>query len=263
MKNYWRTSRTATYGFLGALPLLLLYEISVLIVNRGAPAEVRVGADVWIKQAMSWLGATGMFAVGIGVIAIGISVFVAERKHEIPLRPDYFAGIVGESLVYAVFTALLVSGLVGSIFGLWPGAVGSFEPGMGLATDPGSLAAGAGGSLQEATLNRPTMLALSIGAGLYEELVFRVLLVGGLFLAMKKLLPRQSHAYLVAAIVGALIFSAVHYMGPFADTFTASSFSFRFLFGLVLNGIFLIRGFAVAAWTHSIYDVLVVTQLLG
>lgn len=252
MKNYWRISRTATYGFLGALPLLLLYEISVLIVNRGAPAEVRVGADVWIKQAMAWLGATGMFAVGIGVLVIGIAVFVAERKHEIPIRPDYFAGIIAESIFYAVFTALLVSGLVGAMFGLWPGLVSPIEPGMILSA-----------SLQEQALSRSTMLALSIGAGLYEELVFRVVLVGGLFLGLQKLFTGRTNAYLVAAIVGALIFSAVHYMGPFADTFTAASFSFRFLFGLVLNALFLLRGFAVAAWTHSIYDVLVVTQLLG
>ena len=250
MQNYWRYSRTATYGFLGALPLLLVYEVSILIVNRGSPAGVRVGADVWIKQAMSWLGATGMFAVGIGVLAIGIAVFVSERKHEIPIRPDYFAGIVGESIVYAVFTALLVSGLVGAMFGMWPAATGDTEGATALV-------------LQEATFDRPTMLALSIGAGLYEELVFRVLLVGGLFLATKKMLARRSNAYMVAALVGALIFSAVHYMGPFADVFTMSSFTFRFLFGLALNAIFLLRGFAVAAWTHSIYDVLVVTQLLG
>lgn len=255
MKNYWRISRTATYGFLGALPLLLFYEVSVLIVNQGAPAEIRVGADVWIKQAMSWLGATGVFAVGIGVLAIGIAVFAAERKHEIPIRPDYFAGIVGESIVYAVFTALLVSGLVGAVFGLWS----AVEPGMSIL---GAFAE-SGGPAQTAPLSRPTMLALSIGAGLYEELVFRVLLVGGLFLGMRKVFARRANAYLVAAVVGALIFSAVHYVGPFADTFTAASFSFRFLFGLALNAIFLVRGFAVAAWTHSIYDVLVVTQLLG
>lgn len=255
MKNYWRITRTATYGFLGALPLLLLYEVSVLIVNRGAMAEVRVGADVWIKQAMAFLGATGMFAVGIGVLAIGIAVFVAERKREIPIRPGYFAGIIGESIVYAVFTALLVSGLVGAMFGLWPDA----EPGLILA----DALRDTGGAVQNAQLGRPTMLALSIGAGLYEELVFRVLLVGGLFLGLRKVFARQTNAYLVAAVVGALIFSAVHYMGPFADTFTTASFSFRFLFGLALNAIFLVRGFAVAAWTHSIYDVLVVTQLLG
>lgn len=255
MTNYWRISRTATYGFLGALPLLLLYEVSVLIVNRGAPAEVRVGADVWIKQAMAWLGATGMFAVGIGVLAIGIAVFISERKHDIPIRPDYFAGIVGESFVYAVLTALLVSGLVGAIFGIWPAAL----PGLNLS----SVLLESGTAAQSAQLGRPTMLALSIGAGLYEELVFRVLLVGGLFLGMRKLFARQSTAYLTAAVAGALLFSAVHYMGPFADTFTAASFSFRFLFGLALNAIFLTRGFAVAAWTHSIYDVLVVTQLLG
>jgi len=30
-----------------------------------------------------------------------------------------------------------------------------------------------------------------------------------------------------------------------------------------LNGIFLVRGFGIAAWTHALYDVLVVTQMLG
>ncbi len=48
-------------------------------------------------------------------------------------------------------------------------------------------------------------------------------------------------------------------MGPFGEPFTLSAFTFRFLFGLALNGVFLVRGFAVAAWAHAIYDVLVVT----
>ena len=107
------------------------------------------------------------------------------------------------------------------------------------------------------------MFVLSIGAGLYEELVFRVVLVGGMFWVMKSLFKKPAMAYIIAAIVGALIFSAVHYVGAFGDSFTLASFSFRFLFGLVLNGIFLVRGFGIAAWTHAIYDILVVTELLG
>ena len=63
--------------------------------------------------------------------------------------------------------------------------------------------------------------------------------------------------------MGELAFSAVHYIGPLGDAFELPSFFFRFLFGLALNGLFLIRGFGVAAWTHALYDVLVVSQIMG
>ncbi|MCH8961515.1 MAG: CPBP family intramembrane metalloprotease, partial [Bacteroidetes bacterium] len=108
-----------------------------------------------------------------------------------------------------------------------------------------------------------TKLALSIGAGLYEELLFRVLLVGGLYLLLKNVLSQNTAAYMIAAIVGALLFSAVHYIGALGDAFTVSSFMFRFLFGLALNVVFLVRGFGVAAWTHALYDVMIVTGMLG
>ena len=48
-------------------------------------------------------------------------------------------------------------------------------------------------------------------------------------------------------------------MGSMGDYFTLDSFLFRFLFGLILNGIYVTRGFGVAAWTHALYDVIVVT----
>ena len=107
------------------------------------------------------------------------------------------------------------------------------------------------------------MLVLSIGAGLYEELVFRVLLVGGLYWGIQHLASDKITAYLVAAVVGAMVFSAVHYIGALGDPFELSSFFFRFLFGLALNALFLVRGFGVAAWTHALYDILVVSQILG
>ena len=43
------------------------------------------------------------------------------------------------------------------------------------------------------------------------------------------------------------------------DLFTLNSFTYRFIFGLILNGLYLARGFGVAAWTHALYDVMVIT----
>lgn len=237
VQRYHRVSRTATYGFLSALPLIILYEVMIVMVNRGRLGEVRVGAEVWLKQLLAIIGGTGIYVMGALVLIVGVAILYAERKKHIPLRPRYFAWIVGESAVYGVVVAFIVSYAVGMIFAIAPPQI-----------------------RQESLFMK---LALSIGAGVYEELLFRVLLVGGLAWMLKRILAARRHAYLIAAVAGALIFSWVHYIGALGDPFTLTSFTFRFLFGLALNCIFLWRGFGVAAWTHALYDVMVVTGFFG
>ncbi len=243
-RDYHRITRTATYGFLMALPLLVLYEGLIWLVNQGEVMQVRISAEVWMKRVLPTLGTTGVHVLALVVLIVGLAVFFYERKKNIPLRSKYFGWMIGESAVYAVVLAFLVSMVVGMIFAAAP-------------TGP------AGMQMQEQGIW--TQLALSIGAGIYEELLFRVLLVGGLFAGLKMVLAenRRTMAYVIAAIVGALLFSAVHYIGALGDAFTVSSFMFRFLFGLALNVVFLVRGFGVAAWTHALYDVMIVTGLLG
>jgi len=243
-KGYLNITRTATYGFLAALPLFVLYEALILAVNEGGVAQIRVGADVWLKQALAAIGGTGMFSVGILVLIIGVFVFLGERKKRIPLYPEYFLRMVAESFLYAVIVAFVISNLVGFIF----------SP----AIQPVTLVAA-----QAAKIDTARLVVLSIGAGLYEELIFRVVLVGGLFWLFRMMTDGRITAYVMAAILGAAVFSAVHYIGPLGDTFEMSSFAFRFFFGLALNGLFLTRGFGIAAWTHALYDVVVVTQLAG
>ncbi len=235
-RDYLRFSRTATYSFLIALPLLVAYHTLILLANGGGPMQVRIGAEIWITRLLAWFGATGMLALGVAVLLVGIGVFIAERKKHIPIRRKYFGWMIAESAVYAVVLALLIGWVVGVLFAFAP------VPLVQAVGQPSGLMA----------------LALSLGAGIYEELVFRVLLVGGLFLALHRLTAwERGRAYVVAAVVGALVFSAVHYIGAFGDPFLLSSFTFRFLFGLALNALFLIRGFGIAAWAHAIYDVLV------
>ncbi len=233
-RAYHQTTRSATYGFLSALPLLVLYETLIVWANADASTPVRIGAELWLKSLLPPLGAAGHLALGGIVLAVGVAVFWAERHRDLPLRTGYFCGLIAESALYAVLVAALISRLVGLVFAAAPPPVGDLW----------------------------TQLALSIGAGLYEELVFRVLLVGGLAWVFRRL-TGASAAYAAAAVLGALLFSAVHYTGPLGDAFALSSFAFRFLFGLALNVLFLGRGFGVAAWTHALYDVFLVTSLGG
>jgi len=57
-----------------------------------------------------------------------------------------------------------------------------------------------------------------------------------------------------AVAVGALVFSAFHYVGPMGDTFTVPSFAFRAIAGVAFSVLFVVRGFGITAWTHALYD---------
>jgi len=60
-----------------------------------------------------------------------------------------------------------------------------------------------------------------------------------------------------AVILSSLVFSGIHYIGSLGDAFTLGSFMFRFFAGVILAVIFYLRGFAVAVYTHAIYDIIV------
>ncbi len=105
-----------------------------------------------------------------------------------------------------------------------------------------------------------TRLMVSLGAGLYEELFFRVLLVSALALLARRALGlRAVPAGAVATVLGALIFSAFHYVGPYGDPFRLTSFVFRAISGVAFSAMFLLRGFGITAWTHALYDVFLLT----
>jgi hypothetical protein len=102
----------------------------------------------------------------------------------------------------------------------------------------------------------PTQLMISLGAGIYEELLFRVILVSALaWLARRVFRWNVTSSAAFAVLVGALIFSAFHYIGPYGDRLELGSFTFRAVAGVLFSGLYLLRGFGITAWTHALYDV--------
>ncbi len=238
LRGYFSVSRTATYGFLTALPLLVVYEVLIVAANRDAVHQIRISAEVWMKSLFALTGLAGSHILAVAVLVVGIIVIAVERRKKIPLRPKYFTFMICESAVYAAAVALLISRITTLIFGAAPAAAQMEEQ------------------------SQLMQLTLSVGAGVYEELLFRVILVGGLFMIFKRLLSgKRAYVYILAAVIGALVFSAVHYTGAMGDEFEVSSFFFRALFGIALNALYLFRGFGIAAWTHALYDILVVLVL--
>jgi membrane protease YdiL (CAAX protease family) len=101
-------------------------------------------------------------------------------------------------------------------------------------------------------------LALCVGAGIYEELVFRLALISLLVIVGSDVLRFSEGATLVGAVLVAAFVFSLHHHPPFgSDPFDASRFVFRALAGVYLGAIFVYRGYGPAAGTHIAHNVLV------
>ena len=237
LKTYFSDTKNLLYSFLISLPLFLAYELLILISQPDSSQIVRISVDSWFKSIFSLFGVNTVSITLLIVALFGMFILYKEREQLRELRFKYFPLMIGESTIYAVLVTLVATFFVSMVFAI-------------SANDPISSLTG----LQK--------FALSLGAGLYEELFFRVILVSVLISVFQKVFNNKNWAAITAAVVlSAFLFSMVHYVGSMGDPFTLSSFTYRFVFGLILNGIYVWRGFGIAAWTHALYDLMVLFVL--
>jgi hypothetical protein len=234
-RSYWGASRAHRYSLIFALPLLVFYEILAALLSYQS-GGVRNGADVLIKSA--FIALAGPYGPALfGATVLGISVWVIHRdmrKHGRSLRRPVFGLMFVESVAYAPVFGTVVGGLTARLLA------------------PFSLVQG--GSLE--TLGWASRLMISLGAGIYEELLFRVILVSALAFAAQRIMGlRPWPAGVLATVLGAFVFSAFHYIGAYGDPLELGSFVYRMIGGLVFSAMYLLRGFGITAWTHALYDV--------
>ena len=102
---------------------------------------------------------------------------------------------------------------------------------------------------------------IALGAGIFEELVFRGVLCYGVYRALRAVFGADRwSAGAVAVVLSAWTFSAYHHWGLGGEPWDAAKFTFRFHAGALLGVVFLGRGLAIAVIAHGLYDALV---LLG
>ena len=238
IRTYWQASRAPRYSLLFALPLLIFYQVLAALAPPGPGGMgVRNGADVILESVFVWLaGAWGPRLFMLCLIGVGAWLIARDVRANRNLSPVVLGGMLLESVCLSLVFGVVVGGLTAALLGAPP-------PPLML-------------DFTAQRLSRWTMLMLSLGAGIYEELLFRVVLVGLIAWGAKKLLGwRPLVAGIAATVLGALIFSAFHYIGPFVDRFEVYSFVFRTIAGLFFSGLYLLRGFGITAWTHALYDV--------
>jgi membrane protease YdiL (CAAX protease family) len=233
MNSYWRSTRSPLYSFLFTIPLFLIYEIGIFLTSSDDMFVLRNGADALMRQILATFGIAGLYWVG-AIFFIGfIITFILQRKYweETQIHSDYFLLMMVESVAWSVLIYFLMS----NVYLLLMNPTGSML-------------------VQQVTL--------AVGAGIYEEFLFRVLLIAGISVILGFIFQWSDKSRNWAAmVIAAGIFSSFHFIGEYGDFFSFNIFMVRFLAGIVLGTLYFLRGFGITAWSHAVYDLIVLTRM--
>jgi hypothetical protein len=213
------------------LPVFLTYQLGVVFLKVQNASDIVTGHLLELAHGDRALYLALTAFAGVAMVV----VFSALGRGQV-LHPSKLLQIAVEGAVYAFAMSVVTSWVVGKLFA---------------APSPRVVEGPFAG------------LVMALGAGFYEELVFRAALfgLGGKFVVwlFARRTPWATLAPTITIIVWAAVcavtFSGAHYMGLYGDPFDVRSFVARGVLGLALTLVYALRGFAAAVWTHALYDI--------
>lgn len=232
LREYFSATRSPLVAFAVTLPMLVLYNIGLLVPG----ADEMNAVDLLTALVLRFAGLEGLLIINGALVLTSVVMIVVLFRKRL-FRPGQWFLLLGEGLTLGLLLGFAVVSLLEHAHVLSDTHARRY-------------------SVMQA-------LSLAAGAGYWEELVFRLLLVGGPIAIARRIFRGGSVgdkvrvlAVGVAAIfISACCFSLAHYVG--SETFVAYSFWYRTMAGIIFALIFLLRGFAVVAYTHFLYDVVV------
>lgn len=251
-----RTSRPI-YALAFLLAFIVIYEVGIMRFHVEAFAQsmtqkhVQLVAFVWIQNALEFIGFSARMSWLIAplvVIFILLGLQIASGKpwyvkvsDFIPMTIECFVLALPLIVLFLLLNRSQTNGTVSAVV----------------------LTANAA----EPSRNQQLMMDLitGIGAGIYEELIFRLVLISLLMMLFQDLMGMQkNNAIFTAVLISAVLFSLHHHIFFFngqlyrGDPFTMGKFVFRTLAGVYFAVLFAVRGFGIAAGTHSFYNIIAV-----
>lgn len=234
MAEQANTPRNLLTSLVLVFPLFIIYQVGVLFT-----LPLLNGADFVTTVLFASLGLTLKgYLVFLSLVILGFVLALALLKRTQQFNGKVFLPVLLESAVYALTMGSVIVLLMTKVLGISP-TLATGLPEQGLAT----------------------RLVMSLGAGVYEESVFRLGLLSGCITLFDRVLGMNRWAAVLGAFaLSSVVFSLVHYLPPMGDPFGFGSFTFRVLAGIIFGALYKLRGFAVAVYTHAFYDVFVLVM---
>jgi hypothetical protein len=214
-------------------PLFLVYQLGILTSRgiNGVDFVTTALVDLCERDLANYL-------VCLAAMLVGYAALLVLLRRGGRFSPGSFLGVLAESTFYALTMGTLIVFVMNEAIEFFPG-----------------LAAG-GGAKRRSFVE---IIVISAGAGLHEELVFRLVGLGGLAWLLTGV-TGEKRAFVAALCISALTFSLAHHVGPHGEPFAFDAFVYRALAGVFFGVVYHARGLAVAVWSHALYDVYVFTS---
>jgi hypothetical protein len=233
MGQYFQATRHPWSSFLFLVPLVAVYEGGVVWLGGDRADRLRNGADTWFRWQLETFGAGHAYAAPALVLGL-LLLWSWWRWFDRPADPvTTWFGMAFEGAAFAA--------------ALWQFGqnYGPIIDKLGVKLDI------------PVAPDRAARVLTYLGAGIYEEALFRLGLFGGLLLVLRLVLLPRLIALPLAATAAAAVFAAAHHIGPHGEAMNAYVFLFRAAAGLIFTALYVWRGFGVAVAAHAGYDILV------
>ncbi|MDB5356450.1 MAG: Abortive infection protein [Phycisphaerales bacterium] len=221
------------------LPMVVMYEVGTRYLTTAARHghDQQIIAFSKLQEFFHLFGATGRHLPALAVVAILLAWHIA-RNDTWQVELATVIGMVAESIMLSLPVLLLGF------------AINRYLTLAGVSPAPGSAIT----SVADGVRDR---LIMDLGAGIYEEFLFRLVLFTLFSMIFKDLLKLQTGlVYLLMVVISGVLFSAYHYWNP-TERLVWRIFAFRALAGIYFGIIFLFRGFGITAASHTFYDIIV------
>jgi membrane protease YdiL (CAAX protease family) len=244
-ENYWSATKHPWACVLFVLPMLAVYEFGLYSLGHTSPESMRNGADVWLRSGLAVIGVSSVYGAPCLLVFILLAWGLVRRDHRPLDKVGVWVGMVIESAAFAVL-------LVGLSQGLWLMLLRADHV-LGQPSHRIAL-------LQLGSEPEPLwgQIISYLGAGIYEETLFRLVLFAGLL----RLLSwgddeRSVWGIALAAFASALLFAGAHHLGSSGEPFNIYVLAFRTFAGVYFAWLYHTRGFGIAVGAHAGYDVIV------
>lgn len=237
--TYWRCSKRPLEVLVFLLPFIVVYELCLLYVLRDERGTVTNSAHEGIIR---FFGLIEIDMLGLSLPGVAV-ILVLLIWHMLLHRPWTWAwSSLGLMFIEAVLWTIPLLFFSRVIHEFLPMVMGQEE----IITELGPVG----------------RIAISIGAGLYEELLFRMVVIGVIHTILVDVMKfRSLHATVFAVVTSAILFTVYHPLGGVDGTLAMGRVVFYLVAGLFFGALFVVRGFGVVVAVHSFYDI--VTMLAG
>jgi hypothetical protein len=231
--SYLRATRHPWPSLLFVLPLLIAYEAGVAVLGGPHPEQLRNGADNWLRVGLTRVGISWIWLPPVVLLSL-MAVWTWKRRYD---RPNEVLAVLSGMILESVALAL----------GLWSvsRALGPLLEHFGIELSVAATEPAVG------------QVITYLGAGIYEEALFRLVLFSCLLRVLRVMDVNGLLSVALAASASALLFSAAHHVGPYGQPYSNYLFLFRLIAGLYFAVLFQTRGFGIAVGAHACYNLMV------